>query len=76
LNKGAARNRGELVLLNGIPAKDIGYKILNCSKPGELMLAIEGFLDGAKAENLSILDISFITRKDELLAVFFFKQPH
>ena len=64
------------MLADGIPAKDIGFKVLNASKPGELILAIEDFLDGAKTENLSILDISFVTRRDEVLVVFFFKQPH
>jgi len=62
------------VLENGIPAKDLGFKILNAKKTGELILAIESFLEGAKTENLSILDISFVPRGDEILAIFFFKQ--
>jgi hypothetical protein len=63
------------MLAEGIPAKDIGFKVLNANKPGELILAIDDFLRAAKADSLSILDISFATRKDELLVVFFFKQP-
>ncbi len=59
----------------GIPAKDIGFKILNADKPGELQLAIEDFLEEAKTSNLSILDISFASRRGQLLVVFFFKFP-
>ena len=59
----------------GIPAKDLGFKILNASKPGELQLAIENFLEQAKTEKLSILNIAFASRADELLVVFFFKLP-
>ena len=63
------------MLGQGIPAKDLGFKILNANKPGELQLAIEDFLTRAKADNLSILDVSFASRDKELLVVFFFKQP-
>ncbi len=63
------------MLEKGIPAKDIYFKILNANKPGELHLAIEGFLREAAEGNFSILDISFTSRGDELLVVFFFKLP-
>ncbi len=42
------------MLEKGIPAKDLYFKILNANKPGELQLAIETFLNEAKAQNLSI----------------------
>ncbi|MBN1367180.1 MAG: hypothetical protein JW967_04575 [Dehalococcoidales bacterium] len=58
-----------------IPASELGFKILNANKPGDLQLAIESFLEGAKAEKLSILDVSFASRGDELLVVFFFRIP-
>ncbi len=63
------------MLGNGILAKDLHFKILNAKKPGELILAIEQFLEGAKTENLSIHDISFVPKGDETLVVFFFTQP-
>ena len=63
------------MLEHGIPAKDIGYKVLNARKPGEVALAIEQFLSEAKAENLSVYDISFVSRGDEILVIGFFKQP-
>jgi hypothetical protein len=61
------------MLEQGIPAKDLGFRILTANKPGELQLAIGDFLREAKADNLTILDVSFASRGDELLVVFFFK---
>ena len=63
------------MLGNGIPAEDIGYKVLNAKKPGEIILALDQFLSEAKAENLSIYDISFVSREDEVLVIGLFKQP-
>ncbi len=63
------------MLEQGISAKDLGFKILNADKPGELELAIDQFLSNARTEKLSILDISFASRGDQLLVVFFFKLP-
>jgi len=63
------------VLEYGIPAKDIGFKVLNARKPGELIVAIEQFLSEAKDENLSIYDISFVSRGDEILVIGLVKQP-
>ena len=63
------------MLEHGLPAKDIGFKVLNAKKPGEIILAIEQFLSEAKAENLSVYDISFVSRGDEVLIIGLFKQP-
>jgi hypothetical protein len=56
----------------GIPARDICFKVLNAQKPGEITLAIEQGLEEAKANNLSILDVSFVQRGNETVAVFFY----
>jgi len=63
------------VLEQGIPAKNLGFKILNVNKSGELQQALEDFLFLAKENNLTILDVSFASRGDELLVVFFYKLP-
>lgn len=63
------------MLEQGISAKNLGFKILTANKPGELQEALENFLFLAKENNLTILDVSFASRGNELLVVFFFKLP-
>jgi len=60
---------------NGVPAADIGFKVLNAKGGGQVISAIEQFLGEAKAENLLVYDISCVQRGDEILVVCFFKQP-
>ena len=63
------------MLETGIPADKLGFKVLNAKRPGEIILSIEQFLDEARADKLSIVDISFVSRGDEILIIFFFRLP-
>jgi len=57
------------VLSNGIPAEDLLFRGINCSKPGEIHKALETFVEYGKELNLLIHDISFVPKGDEIIAI-------
>ncbi len=61
------------MLENGILGKDLGFDVRNAKKPGELITAIDELLE--KYADSPIVDITFVTRGEENLVVFFFKLP-
>ncbi|MFC2052155.1 hypothetical protein ACFLT4_05450 [Chloroflexota bacterium] len=63
------------MLENGIPAKDLIFQVYNCTKKGDIIMALETFREDGKNQNLLIHDISFVPRGEEIIAICFFTKP-
>ena len=63
------------MLKKGIPAKDLFFRIVKASEPGELQLVIDSFLSNAGAQDFTIVDVSFVSRDKDLFVVFFYTAP-